>query len=319
MPPADTLLNDTVTVSVITPCYNGARFIEATLRSALQQSMPPVEIIVIDDGSTDDSAAIAESVGTPVRVLRQPNGGESSARNRGIREAVGTHALFLDADDLLAPEAIERLAQAVRGRPRSVAVMGYLRFSESPSIPLSTTPSERTSFFPDIIETNFGPPMTWLAPLSLIRDIGGFAEDMRWSEDWEMLWRLGLHADGLVPVDYIGALYRIHPQSQFATNSMANRCRGHAAILTRMIPAMVKYPTLAATYGDRLFWGGWTALTRALEAGVPYHELEALTTVLRDLASRGPECVRQLRSARIMRVLGVRPALFVQRVLWSRG
>src|SRR4051812_28904107 len=92
-----------ITVSIITPCYNGGRFISDTIRSALGQTRPPLEMIVIDDGSTDGSANIAESFGAPVRVIRQSNHGESVARNCGISEAKGTHILFLDADDLLAP------------------------------------------------------------------------------------------------------------------------------------------------------------------------------------------------------------------------
>jgi glycosyltransferase involved in cell wall biosynthesis len=95
-----------ISVSIITPCYNGSPYLRDTIASALGQTRPPLEVIVIDDGSTDDSAAIAESFGSPVRVIRQTNQGESVARNRGIAEARGSHLLFLDADDLIAPEAL---------------------------------------------------------------------------------------------------------------------------------------------------------------------------------------------------------------------
>lgn len=96
------------TVSVVIPCYNGAPFLRETLESALNQTHPPLEIIVIDDGSTDDSAAIAELFGPPVRVIRQENQGESVARNRGIDEAQGEWLAFLDADDLWKPTKLER-------------------------------------------------------------------------------------------------------------------------------------------------------------------------------------------------------------------
>src|SRR6187397_1072894 len=98
-----------ITISIITPCYNGSRYIRETLQSALAQTHPPLEVIVIDDGSTDDSAALAENAGPPVRVIRQTNQGESVARNRGIAEARGSHVLFLDADDMLEPESLSRL------------------------------------------------------------------------------------------------------------------------------------------------------------------------------------------------------------------
>ena len=90
-------------VSVVVPCYNGAPFLRETLESALAQTHPPLEVIVVDDGSTDDSAAIAEGFGPPVRVIRQGNQGESVARNRGVEAATGEWVAFLDADDLWEP------------------------------------------------------------------------------------------------------------------------------------------------------------------------------------------------------------------------
>ncbi len=96
------------TISVVIPCYNGAKYLRETLDSVLVQTHPVLEVIVVDDGSTDDSAAIAESFGPPVRVIRQPNQGESVARNRGIDEARGDWVAFLDADDLWEPEKLAR-------------------------------------------------------------------------------------------------------------------------------------------------------------------------------------------------------------------
>ena len=95
------------------PCYNASRFLRETLDSALAQTHLPLEILVVDDGSTDDSAEIARSYGPPVRVISQPNQGESVARNRGIDEAQGEWIAFLDADDLWAPEKLERQLAAV--------------------------------------------------------------------------------------------------------------------------------------------------------------------------------------------------------------
>src|SRR5262249_59293001 len=101
-------MTESPTISVVIPCYNGARFLRETLASVLAQTLPPLEVLVIDDGSTDDSGAVAESFGPPVRVIRQPNQGESVARNRGIEEAKGEWVGFLDADDLWNPDKLER-------------------------------------------------------------------------------------------------------------------------------------------------------------------------------------------------------------------
>ncbi|MFO0842697.1 MAG: glycosyltransferase family 2 protein [Gemmataceae bacterium] len=98
------------TISVVIPCYNGANYLREAIDSVLSQTRPVLEVIVVDDGSTDDSFAIAESYGAPVRVIRQPNQGESVARNRGIDEAKGDWIAFLDADDLWMGDKIERQA-----------------------------------------------------------------------------------------------------------------------------------------------------------------------------------------------------------------
>lgn len=95
-------------VSVVIPCYNAARFLPEALHSAVTQTHPPLEVLVIDDGSTDASAQVAENFGAPVRVLRQANQGEAVARNRGFDEASGEWIAFLDADDVWHPTKLER-------------------------------------------------------------------------------------------------------------------------------------------------------------------------------------------------------------------
>lgn len=304
-----------ITVTIITPCYNGAPYLRDTIESALAQTRPPLEVIVIDDGSTDDSAAIAESFGEPVRVLRQANQGESVARNRGIAEARGTHLLFLDADDLIAPEALERLTAAVATRPDSIALMGCARFTTDPRSPDSVVDAATGVFFPTLIQTNLGPPHTWLAPTRIVRQAGGFYEPLQWSEDWDVLWRIGLHAAGIECVPYAGALYRQHPKSQFATMGLANRRRGHAAVMARMIPAFLERPDLLERHGSALFWGGWTAHRRARVQGVSWTELRALRRGLNDLATRGPKAVTETRTATVARLLGVRLTMWLEAAL----
>jgi glycosyltransferase involved in cell wall biosynthesis len=117
------------TVSVVIPCYNGAKYLRETLESALAQTHPVLEVIVVDDGSTDDSAAIAESVGPPVRVIRQPNQGESTARNRGIDEARGDWIAFLDADDLWDPTKIAKQLAGVTPEVGATCT-GYYAFQD---------------------------------------------------------------------------------------------------------------------------------------------------------------------------------------------
>lgn len=105
-------------ISVIIPAYNGAGFIRTAIDSALAQTFSPMEIIVVDDGSKDNTADIAESYGGPVRVVRKKNGGPASARNEGARLATGEWLALLDADDQWLPTKLER----------------QLRFTQDPSV-----------------------------------------------------------------------------------------------------------------------------------------------------------------------------------------
>jgi glycosyltransferase involved in cell wall biosynthesis len=303
---------DSLTVTVITPCYNGARFIERTIQSALAQSRPPLEIIVVDDGSTDESAALAEAFGPPVRVVRQANKGESVARNRALAEARGSHVLFLDADDLLQPEALAHLTRALEGQPGAVALMGCSWFSDDPTAPYDTRVPRAPSFFPAIIESNLAPPHCWLSPVEVIRQAGGFFAELRWYEDWDLWWRVAMLGPPLVPVAYVGALYRRHQGSQLATIRLVDQMRGHAILMGRMAPAIVARPDLLDAHGKVLLWSCFNALSRARSRRIPWQELDPLVAALHDVVRKGPPTVRRSRLAWSMRLLGVRTATTVR-------
>lgn len=102
-------------ISVIIPAYNAAAFIEEALRSVLVQTHRNLEVIVVDDGSKDATALIARSIGDPrVRVVSQPNGGVSAARNTGLGLATGEYISFHDADDSMEPTNLAEKLQALR-------------------------------------------------------------------------------------------------------------------------------------------------------------------------------------------------------------
>jgi glycosyltransferase involved in cell wall biosynthesis len=111
--------------SVVIPCYNASRFLPITLASVATQTMPPHEIIVVDDGSIDDSAQIAARFDSAIRVIRQTNQGESIARNRGIEMATGDWIAFLDADDVWRPTKLDRQAQLIADDVVAVATAYY--------------------------------------------------------------------------------------------------------------------------------------------------------------------------------------------------
>lgn len=122
-------------VSIIIPCHNAERWLAETLESALAQTWPAKEIILVDDGSTDGSLAIARRFeARRVRVVSQPNQGAAAARNHGLRLARGEFLQFLDADDLLAPDKIERQVQLLSTRGAdNIASCAWGRFTTEPA------------------------------------------------------------------------------------------------------------------------------------------------------------------------------------------
>ena len=122
-------------VSVIIPCYNTARYLAEALTSACRQAPPPWEVIVVDDGSTDDSAAIAEFFGAPVRCERRPHLGIGAARNHGLACATGDVVAFLDADDVWTADSVSARAALLEADPDLGGAGGRTEQFISPELP----------------------------------------------------------------------------------------------------------------------------------------------------------------------------------------
>src|SRR5438552_637083 len=115
-------------VSVVIPCYNQAHFLGEAIESVASQTYPHFEVVVVDDGSTDNTAAVV--TGYPgVRYFRQENQGLSAARNTGLRHSVGDRLVVLDADDRLMPCALEIGLTSLRDHPECAFVYGHSQFT----------------------------------------------------------------------------------------------------------------------------------------------------------------------------------------------
>jgi glycosyltransferase involved in cell wall biosynthesis len=205
-------------VSVIVPCYNGAAFLEETLRSALAQSYPEVEVLVVDDGSTDSSPEIARRF--PVRYIGQPNRGLCEARNAGIRESKGDYLVFLDADDRLKPRAIEAGLRALALRPDCAMTVGDHVFitAEGAYLANSTKGCPAHSHYEALLKSNFIEMIaSVLFRRSIFDEVGGFDPTLRVAEDYELYLRIA-RARPICCHGEIVAEYRKH-ESNTSRNS----------------------------------------------------------------------------------------------------
>lgn len=177
-------------ISVIIPLYNKASEIELTLRSVMVQSLQPREIIVVDDGSTDNSAAIVERLASPlVRLIRQQNQGVSAARNRAMQEATGEWVALLDGDDMWCTDYLATVAAMIERWPGCGAYGTgfYIDDGERRVVARSCEKEGIVDFFSESMSRYVLIPSATTLRRDLALQLGGFPEGMRMGED-QFLW-----------------------------------------------------------------------------------------------------------------------------------
>ncbi|HEV7860735.1 MAG TPA: glycosyltransferase family A protein [Pyrinomonadaceae bacterium] len=192
-------------VSILTPCHNSERWISETLESALNQTWPNKEIIVVDDGSSDRSPEIAGSFAPRgVKVIKQENSGASAARNRALLEAQGDYIQYLDADDLLAPDKIElQINRLAREEPGRIASCAWARFYDEPANGKFVVDSLWKDYSPvDWLVTSWttGNMMAtgaWLVPRAVADRAGSWDETRCPIDDAEYFTRVILSSNGI--------------------------------------------------------------------------------------------------------------------------
>jgi glycosyltransferase involved in cell wall biosynthesis len=170
-------------VSAIIPVFNGEATLREAIDSAIAQNLDDLEIIVVDDGSTDATPAIIESYGTRIRHLRQVNSGPATARNLAARSAAGEYLAFLDADDKWLPGMLEDTLAVLESDPDCVLVYGDLIMIDSDGVSLESSLVQRDHRPPSMKEIlqRMWPimPSAALIRRSAFDASGGFAEDFR--------------------------------------------------------------------------------------------------------------------------------------------
>ena len=179
-------------VSIIVPCYGQAHFLPDAIESALAQTYQSIEVIVIDDGSPDNTASVAGSY-LRVRCVRQENRGPAAARNRGLTESTGECLVFLDADDRLHARALELGLGALKGHRGAAFSYGACEFIDAHGnfIHSSTKPIVKGDHYLRLLEGNFLPnPAAIMFRREPLEALGGFRNGVDGVEDYELCLRL---------------------------------------------------------------------------------------------------------------------------------
>ena len=250
---SDTATGGTGTlVSVITACFNMGGFLRETIESVRAQSYQPIEMIVVDDGSNDDTWDIIQSAGPLVRGLRQPHVGQSRARALGVAAARGRYLLFLDADDLLAPDTVAGGVSALQDRPDTIAASNWRRLVQKgkrwvaapAEIPFPATDRDPLRAW---LLGSWLPPCCLLWPRDVYERVGGWDEQLTTNEDGDLIYRALAGGVRLARTTAGEALYRSHGDARLSVSAdviAEHRFRSRMRVLEKLGAFLTERGTL---------------------------------------------------------------------------
>ena len=192
-------------VSVIVPVYNGAKFLSEAVASIRRQNYHPMEVIIVDDGSTDETAELARSLGKDIRYAYQRNSGPAAARNKGLEMARGDIIAFLDVDDLWPPNKLQIQVTRLINDPNLDVVLGRVKFIKLPGAPEINIQFES----PDstLVNAYLG---SGVFRKSAFGRVGNFDETLRYSEDQDWFLRAREQSISIVIIEQVILYYRLH-------------------------------------------------------------------------------------------------------------
>ena len=206
-------------VSIVIPTFNAGKFLGEAIDSVLSQSYFPLEVIVVDDGSTDDTPALLRAYSERIIGVRQENKGVAAARNRGLSLATGSYVCFLDADDWLHPECIEEKVGLLEAHSNLLLAFSFVEVTDAQLNPTGAILRGTDQ------QNAIGPLLEWIPPAipcpsnvvirsSAMRDVGGFDEEMSTSADFDLWLRLSQRG-GVGRVERVLVAYRRHSGAMF--------------------------------------------------------------------------------------------------------
>ena len=204
-------------VSILIPVYNAENWLEETIQSALNQAWDNTEIIIVDDGSTDNSPEIARSFASDkVQVISQKNAGAAAARNRAFAASKGNYIQYLDADDLLAPDKIEKQMLRLQKESETTVASGpFDYFTGEPDNKITKDDNAYRDYknpldwlVESMQKQDMFPPLVWLTPRRLIEEAGPWNEQLSYNDDPEFFARVLLKADKIAFCEDAKSYYR---------------------------------------------------------------------------------------------------------------
>lgn len=213
-------------ISIVTPSFNQGEFIEETIRSVLSQKYPRLEYIVMDGGSSDNSAEVFKKYSDRISFwVSEKDRGQSHAINKGLSRCTGDVFNWINSDDLLMPGALWAVAEAWIRRPRSI-VSGGIEFFDhkGPSAHSKACGQTLQNFirFWEKGEFGWGQPATFL-PLNVVREAGGVREHLKYCMDYELMVRLLARETAVTYIDQTLARFRLHDTSKTVGSKEAFR------------------------------------------------------------------------------------------------
>jgi len=190
-------------VSVIVPVYNGEDFLGDALASIRQQDYCPLEIVIVNDGSTDGTAELAAALGQDIDWIHQENSGPSAARNAGLATARGEFIAFLDADDLWPPGKLQAQVELLLANSAAEIVLGRIQCIGHSGTPQSVAADSEGFLFGVLLGGA-------VFRKSVFSKVGFFDEDLRYSEDHDWFFRAREQNTSIISIPRVTLLYRRH-------------------------------------------------------------------------------------------------------------
>lgn len=288
-------------VSIVIPCYNAGRWVGEAIASCIAQSYRPVEIIVVDDGSTDNSLDVLRSFGEQIKVICSRHGGAAGARNTALEYSSGEFIQFLDADDILSPYKIERQVAAVVQTQSDLAYSDW-RFTGDLSAPSVGGKGVRImGRVEGLLDALLG---DWWCPLFSYLYRRTILDCVTWNpnyiDDFDFIAQVALKEPRHVYVPGIAGYYRMHSTQQLSRSvSVYEVTRAKEEILTNVMKALASRGTLSRKRRLLLAEGLWTCASIYYDSDRPRYaatmdKVERLVPRFRPRSSQVPWLVRQL-------------------------